>query len=640
MYNVKFAHSHICSFPHLLILTFALFPIAGMAQSTIPVSVGENQAYTNALGRKLSGVALTTPSNGTQRIAVDDSRVYNDCTSRTLYAKPGESISTSFAYSGDWMNGYIYIDLNCDGQLTPALATDGRPTAESELVSYAFYSGDDNSDTTGHNSQGATLTAAARNVLNPPSFTLPADLPEGDYVVRFKVDWNSIDPAGDTNPTHGNFMQNGGAIVDATLRITQADAPRPARLHFLTNHGFFVGGGTETGLPDLVPTTDLLVRLVTPAPCYRAPEEIQVWSVDAAGHATEPTIVSQQQSARFLIPASAMQGGDVWVEAIVAEPERYAESDPQIVFADEFTGPDHAQPDATRWKRADHDNNSAWNRFISTSPRVVYIEDGDLVTRCIPCPEEDRESNKNPIPPYNYREWMSGAVDTRGLYSFKYGRVEVRSLTNPFTGSFPAIWLLPDDQSAGWPQYGEIDIWEMVNTSPQAHGTIHAQRESQYTKSTPCQYDGLYHVYTFEWTATQMKWSVDGRVYSTLNKGTYNASQLNQGYWPFDKPYYLILNQSVGMGGWAANPVDGHTYETRFDFVRIYQSAEQSPALLHNAQCIMYNVQCTEHNCNCSFSHSHISSFSHTPSDLAGRPLPSAAPQRGVYIKNGKKWVR
>lgn len=557
-------------------LLLALLPAVGMAQSTIPVSVGANQGYTNSNGRKLSSVTLSTPHNGAQKVMVDDTHVYNDCTARALYAQPGETVTVSLGYAGDWMNGYVYIDLNHDGKLTYELGEQGVPTAESELVSYSFYSGDDNNDSSGYNSKGAALSGGSRSVLNPPSFTVPADLAEGDYVIRFKVDWNSIDPAGDANPTNGDFMKNGGAIVDATLRVTQDKAPRPARMHFESNYGFFIGGGSETGLPAEVPTTDLLVKLVTPATCYKAPTEIKVWTVNAEGQKSEPTIISQQQADLFCIPASAMQGGDVWVEAVFEEPELYVEGDMQLVFSDEFTGEDYTQPDATKWKRAAHDNNSAWNRFVSTSDKVVYLEDGDLVTRCIPCPEEDWESNKNPISPYNYREWMSGAVDTRGLYSFRYGRVDVRSLTNPFTGSFPAIWLLPDDQSAGWPQYGEIDIWEMVNTSNAAHGTIHAQRESQYTKSTACQYDGLYHVFSFEWTATQMTWSVDGKVYSTHDKSSYTNAQIQQGYWPFDKNYYLILNQSVGAGGWAANPVEGHVYETRFDFVRIYQTQAQN----------------------------------------------------------------
>ena len=35
--------------------------------------------------------------------------------------------------------------------------------------------------------------------------------------------------------------------------------------------------------------------------------------------------------------------------------------------------------------------------------------------------------------------------------------------------------------------------------------------------------------------------------------------------------FYLILNQSVGNGAWAANADVNHTYETTFDWIRVYQ---------------------------------------------------------------------
>lgn len=607
-----------------LSLWLALLPIFCMAQQ-FPICVETNQTYTNTLGRSLGSISLTSPTNGVQSLTVDATHVYNDCTSRAFYAKPGESISVNFGYTKDWMNGYVYIDFDQDQKLHISLGSDGIPTTESELVSYSFYSGDDNSDTTGFNSRGQVLTAGNRNVLNPPAFTIPAELPEGDYVIRFKVDWNCIDPAGDTNTTNGDFMTNGGAIVDATLRVTQQSAPRAPRLHFVSNYGFFVGGGSESGLPDEVPDGDLLVKLVSPSSCYQIPTEIRVWTIDPDGIQSTPATISQVSKSLFRIPVENMRGGDVWVEACFSEPENYRNYDMRLTFDDEFEGTDYTQPESSRWKRADHNNNSTWNRFVSTSDKVVYLLDGDLVTRCIPCSEEDWEANKNPIPPYNYREWMSGAVDTRGLYSFRYGRVDVRSKTNPFTGSFPAIWLLPDDQSAGWPQYGEIDIWEMVNTSNVAHGTIHAQKESQYTKNTTCRYDGLYHVFTFEWTASQMKWSIDGQTYSTLNKSVYSASQLEQGYWPFDKNYYLILNQSVGAGGWAANPVAGHIYETRFDFVRIYQSAQQNPVLG------LTTLPTDEPDTNSALY------------DLQGRLVRIGGSDKmapNIYIQNGRKFLR
>jgi beta-glucanase (GH16 family) len=65
-------------------------------------------------------------------------------------------------------------------------------------------------------------------------------------------------------------------------------------------------------------------------------------------------------------------------------------------------------------------------------------------------------------------------------------------------------------------------------------------------------------------------WYVDGKEVARYSKST-DKSILDQGQWPFDKHFHLILNQSVGNNAWAANADITHTYETRFDWVRVYQ---------------------------------------------------------------------
>ena len=85
-----------------------------------------------------------------------------------------------------------------------------------------------------------------------------------------------------------------------------------------------------------------------------------------------------------------------------------------------------------------------------------------------------------------------------------------------------------------------------------------------------------YHTFAVEWTPTQITWSVDGKVAGTAVKST-NADALANGQWPYTEPFYLILNQSVGDGSWAAGPDMNFRYETRFDWVRVYQTREQNP---------------------------------------------------------------
>ena len=72
-----------------------------------------------------------------------------------------------------------------------------------------------------------------------------------------------------------------------------------------------------------------------------------------------------------------------------------------------------------------------------------------------------------------------------------------------------------------------------------------------------------------------LTWYVDGQKVFSYAKLKNNANALSRGQWPFDAPFYIILNQSVGNGGYAANPDTGHTYETLFDWVRVYQKDSQ-----------------------------------------------------------------
>ena len=122
-----------------------------------------------------------------------------------------------------------------------------------------------------------------------------------------------------------------------------------------------------------------------------------------------------------------------------------------------------------------------------------------------------------------------------------------------------------------------------------------------------------------EWTEDILKWFIDGKqVFSYARKTDLTGDQVTA-QWPFDQPFYIILNQSVGNGGWAANPDQNFEYETKFDWVRVYQIPStpdgigQTPAA--------------------------TSPMSNRIYDLSGRPV-SGNPTKGVYIQGNKKMVK
>ncbi|MDY3247574.1 MAG: family 16 glycosylhydrolase, partial [Prevotella sp.] len=80
-----------------------------------------------------------------------------------------------------------------------------------------------------------------------------------------------------------------------------------------------------------------------------------------------------------------------------------------------------------------------------------------------------------------------------------------------------------------------------------------------------------WHVYSVEWTPTKLTFLVDNKITGVFYKSK-DKLLLNQGQWTFDRPFYLILNQSVGDGKSDNLRVStNHSYETQFDWVRVYK---------------------------------------------------------------------
>ena len=263
-------------------------------------------------------------------------------------------------------------------------------------------------------------------------------------------------------------------------------------------------------------------------------------------------------SAQAVSPAG---GGELCVTESAASRSEYV-----LVFSDEFNKPDGTLPDSEVWTPCTCRPKVTWARFLSNSPKVAFIQDGNLVLRAIPNPNRSTDDV----------DMLTGGINSSQKFAFRYGRVECRALVNPFVGNFPAIWMMPKTALA-WPKGGEIDIFEQINTEQKAYSTVH----SAWTKSHPDEtHSGnvnlpmdRFHIYALEWEKDVLTFFADGKqVYQ------YKKQNDSQEQWPFDKSdFYLILNQSVGDGAWAKMPDAMHTYEMRIDWIRVYQKKKDIP---------------------------------------------------------------
>lgn len=158
----------------------------------------------NGASRGTTGVYLVA-NNDTTLFAFDQrasKKIYTDLTAKTFYAKPGQTLTPGIKVNFDnWMHSYCYIDFGNDGSFNKT----------NELVSYDYYQG--------KNSKGETTSDRQQGTVGVmPSFTIPADTKPGMYRIRFKIDWDCDEPAG--NSAEGNTIAaNGGSVTDAMLCV-------------------------------------------------------------------------------------------------------------------------------------------------------------------------------------------------------------------------------------------------------------------------------------------------------------------------------------------------------------------------------------------------------------------------------------
>ena len=177
----------------------------------------DKTAYSTHSGRVLNSFSLQQTGKDKQTESVSASRAaYEDHTSKVFTVEAGSELTASFNYSGEWMNGYIYIDRDNDGEFS---YKEGQwDQAGTDLVAYSFYTTLANpkvNDGNGYNSTGASVSGNDRSNVNPPSFTAPTE--PGTYRIRFKIDWNCILPGGSSD-----ILSDGGGIWDATLNVVAA----------------------------------------------------------------------------------------------------------------------------------------------------------------------------------------------------------------------------------------------------------------------------------------------------------------------------------------------------------------------------------------------------------------------------------
>ena len=197
----------------------------------------------------------------------------------------------------------------------------------------------------------------------------------------------------------------------------------------------------------------------------------------------------------------------------------------------------------------------------------------------------------------NTSYYSSSKITTKGIFDFRYGKVEARIKSLDGEGFWPAFWLLPT--SGGWPCDGEIDIMEQWgnnyltnNTTGAAHlgdcpysqSTHFYQHFSMYIASGSFADD--FHTYSIIWTEDTIKWLVDENEAYYITPDSYTSIP-SQSFWPFNSnQWYLMINLAIPQSGPNSNTVFPNQME--IDYVRVYQENTTSIESVSENENIIY----------------------------------------------------
>lgn len=241
----------------------------------------------------------------------------------------------------------------------------------------------------------------------------------------------------------------------------------------------------------------------------------------------------------------------------------FAQQKRKLVWSDEFNY--KGLPDPKKWGYDTGGNgwgNNELQYYTYQKTKNARVENGNLII----------EAHKEQV---GKNAYTSARLVTKGKGDWTSGRIEVRAKIPKGLGTWPAIWMLGSKTPLVWPDDGEIDIMEHVGYD---QGNIHASTHSKKynhiigTQKTDTirvnDCSEVFHVYQLDWDAETIRIGIDNTMYFQFKN-----EHSDRNAWPFNEPFYLLLNVAVGGNWGGAKGVDSSIYPLRMeiDYVRVFQ---------------------------------------------------------------------
>ena len=243
-------------------------------------------------------------------------------------------------------------------------------------------------------------------------------------------------------------------------------------------------------------------------------------------------------------------------------------AEPFPTWSDEFDGPAGAPPDPGVWRlrtggRWRHGGRLELQCYTQRPENVSQDGLGHLVITA-------RYEPGNSYCADGPNDYTSARLDTRGLKTFRYGRIEARIKLTTAPGAWPAWWMV--GATGSWPAGGEIDILEYrPGPAPEAaHHAVHADTTDgahwQQSTNVLGAWADAWHTYGIDWRPDRIAFLIDGAVSWTRSAATAPADAR----WPFNQPFNLLLNVAVGNWGGSPDPAQ-FPAAMLVDWVRAYR---------------------------------------------------------------------
>jgi beta-glucanase (GH16 family) len=232
-----------------------------------------------------------------------------------------------------------------------------------------------------------------------------------------------------------------------------------------------------------------------------------------------------------------------------------------LVWHDEFNGSVGSAPNSANWSYdlgAGGWGNNELETYTSSTANASIVSDSAAPNgRALAITATNSGGNYN-----------SARIKTMGKEAPTYGYFEA-SINHPSgTGLWPAWWMLGAVNN-GWPQEGEIDIFEQFEANPTNefsdvyYGTT--SNLQNFGGNITVSASG-YNTYALLWTATSMEDYYNGTGYdSHSNPGS-----------PFNAGFYFLINLAVG--GNPGNPTSSTPFPSslKMGYVRVYEPSSSS----------------------------------------------------------------